>query len=112
MRNMHKILLRICRILSAHNSRHQIRFANDIAAAIAATSGSKIRKLHKIPVQNVKKLQNLSHLINLYVSPKPVPTPTPTTIPPLRANPFSPSQPPQSPQTLSVFFWQLITGNW
>ncbi len=39
-----------------------MRFANDIAAAIAATSGSKIPKLHKIPVQKLQKFANLPRI--------------------------------------------------
>ncbi len=37
------------------------------AAAIAATSGSKIPKLHKIPVQNLKKLQKFANLPRIFL---------------------------------------------
>jgi len=67
VRNLHKILCRISRILSICNSRHQIRFAIAAIAAAAATSVSKIPQLHKIPVQNVKKWQKFANLPRLFL---------------------------------------------
>jgi len=42
-----------------------------------------IPKLHKIPVQNVKKLQKFAKIINRYVFDKPIPTLTTLTTSPL-----------------------------
>jgi len=56
---MHKILRRLCRIcrifriLSAHNNRHQIRFANDIAIAIAIISPQPLSFLRHLRQNHV-----------------------------------------------------------
>ncbi len=54
---------------------------------------------------------NLTNLINVYMSDKPIPTLTTlTTSATLRANPFSQSPSPQSNLVFSGN-WQLVTGN-
>jgi len=42
-------------------------FAIATATAIAATSPSKLPKLHKIPVQNLKKLQKFANLPRIFL---------------------------------------------
>ncbi|MBZ0282641.1 MAG: hypothetical protein K8L97_18010 [Anaerolineae bacterium] len=68
--------------------------------------------LHDIAAKHAKSAQNpsphFSHLMNRYVSDKPIPTPT-TTIPPFARKPvfaiaIAANQP--------CLFWQLATRNW